>query len=94
MGYSASLLKHNTRTMHSNCPTGSLSWFSYQRDIESGTNSYKPSKYPIMDSVAKVVTPIFKRLADEAFLEGYEDALNQNANESFNKALWSFCPEE
>ena len=72
----------------------SHSWFSYQRDIANGTNSYKPAKYPITDSIAKVVTPIFKRLADEAFLEGCKIVSNQNANESFNNVLWSFCPKE
>ena len=60
----------------------------------NGANSYKPTKYPIADSIAKVVTPIFKRLADEAFLEGCKDVSNQNANESFNNVLWTFCPEE
>ena len=63
------LLKHNRKkTMHYyNCPTGSFSWCNNQRDIANGTNSYKPAKYPITDSIAKVVSPIFKRLADEVF---------------------------
>ena len=91
------ILHHYSTTIekptHSNCPTGSLSWCSYQRDKANGTNSYKPAKYPITDSIAKVVTPIFKRLADEAFL-GCKNVSNQNVNESFNNVLWSFCPKE
>ena len=92
------ILHHYSSTiekpMHSDWPTGSLSWCSYQKDIANGTNSHKPAKYPITDSIAKVVTPIFKRLADEAFLEGCKNVSNQNANESFNNVLWSFCPKE
>ena len=61
----------------------------------NGANSYKPAiQYPIACSIAKVVTPIFKRLADEAFLEGCKNVSNQNANESLNNVLWSFCPKE
>ena len=73
---------------------GSLSWCSYQIDIANGTNSYKPPKYPIAHSIAKVATPIFKRLAPEVFLEGCKNVSNQNANEFFNNVLWSFCPKE
>ena len=80
--------------MHSNCPMGILSWCSYQRDIVSGTNSYKYATYPITDSTARVVTLIFNRFADEAFLQGCKNVSNQNANESFNNVLWSFCPKE
>ena len=42
----------------------------------------------------KDVTLIFKRLADEEFLEGCKNVSNQNSNESFNNVLWSFCPKE
>ena len=80
--------------MHCNCPRGSLSWCNYQRDIANGTNSYKPAKYPIIDSIAKVVSLIFKRLADEAFLEGFKNVSNQNSNQSFDNVLWSFFPKE
>ena len=38
------ILHHYSSTVekprHSNCPTGSFSWCSYQRDIANGTNSY------------------------------------------------------
>ena len=92
------ILHHYSSTtekpMHSNCPMGSLGWCSYQGDTANGTNSYKPAKYPITESIAKVVTPIFKRLADEAFLEVYKNVSNQNASKSFNNLLWSFCPIE
>ena len=92
------ILHHYSSTiekpMHSNCPTVSLSWCSYEREISNGANSYKHAKYLVADSIAKVVTPIFKRLADEAFLEGCKNVSNQNANESFNNVLWSFCPKE
>ena len=92
------ILHHYSSTtekpMHSNCPMSILSWCSYQRDIANGTNSCKPAKYPITDSIAKVVTPIFKCLSDEAFLEGCENVSNQNASEFFNNILWSFCPKE
>ena len=67
------ILHHYSNTiekpMHCICPTGSLSWFSYKRDILNGTNSHKPAKHPTTDSIAKVITHIFKLLADEAFLE-------------------------
>ena len=55
------------KPIHSNCTTGSLSWYSYQRDITNFTNSYHPAKRTTVDSIAKVVIPIFKRLADETF---------------------------
>ena len=63
-------------------------------DIANGINSCKPAKYPITDSIVKVVTLIFKRLADEEFLGGCKNVSNQNSNESFNNVLWSFCPKE
>ena len=42
----------------------------------------------------KVVTLIFKCLADEEFLGGCKNVSNQNSNESFNNVLWSFCLKE
>ena len=42
----------------------------------------------------KVVIPIFKRLADKGFLEGCKAVSNQNASESSNNVLWSFCLKE
>ena len=92
------ILRHYSSTiekpMHSKCPTGSLSWCSYQREIANGTNSYKPAKYQITNSTAKVIIRILKRVADETFLEGCKNVSNQNANESFSNVLWSFCPKE
>ena len=92
------ILNHYSSTiekpMHSNYPTGSLSWCTYQRDIANGTNSYKPAKRQITDSIVKTVTQIFKHLANEVFLEGCKNVSNQNDNESFNNVLCSFSPKE
>ena len=92
------ILHHYSSTiakpMHCNYPMDIPSWCSYQRDIVNGTNSYKYAKYPIADSIATVVTPIFDRFAEEAFLEGCKNVSNQNANESFNNVLQSFSPKE
>ena len=82
------------KPMHTNCPTGHQSWCGYQRDIANGTCTYKPVKHPLSEAIVKLVTPIFNRLANESFLEGCKNVSNQNANESFNNVLWSFCHKD
>ena len=82
------------KPMHTNCPTGHQSWCGYQRDIANGTSTYKSVKHPLSEAIVKLVTPIFNRLANEPFLEGCRNVSNQNASESFNNVLWSFCPKE
>ena len=82
------------KPMHTNCPTGHQSWCGYQRDIANGTSTYKPVKHPQSKAIVKLVTPIFNRLANESLLEVCKNVSNQNANESFNNVLWSFCSKE
>ena len=82
------------KPMHTNCPTGHQSWCGYQKGIANETSTYKPVKHPLSEAIVKLVTPIFNRLGNESFSEGYKNASNQNANESFNNVLWSFCPKE
>ena len=57
------MLHHYSSTIekpiYSNCPMGSLSWCSYQRDMVNGTNTYKTAKYPITDiNIEKLLCPI------------------------------------
>ena len=79
---------------HENCPQGEKSWCSYQRDIATGSQTYRPSKFPFTPAIIDAVTPIFNRLADNRFLEGCKNVSNQNANECFNSLLWTICPKE
>lgn len=79
---------------HDDCPTGSASWCSFQRDIANGTNNHKPIKDPLPPAVVKVIKPLFDRLGDEKFLAGCENCSTQNANESLHHVIWSLAPKE
>ena len=62
------IVKHYASTIdhpqYENCPKGERSWCSYQRDIATGSQTYKPAKSPFSAAIVNAVTPIFKRLAD------------------------------
>lgn len=92
------ILKHYSSTVddpkHEDCPKGSSSWCSYQRDKASGSNLHVPIKDPLPDAVVEVIQPLFDRLGDEAFLVGCEKCYTQNANESLHHVIWSMAPKE
>jgi len=66
------ILKHYSSTeeepKHEDCPAGSVSWCSYQRDIADGTNLHKPIENPFPEAVVEVLQPLFDRLGDENLL--------------------------
>lgn len=92
------ILKHYSSTLekpqHDNCPVGSSSWCSYQRDIANGTNLHKPIKNPFNDAIVEVMQPLFDRLGDETFLVGSEDCYTQNRNECLHHVIWGMASKE
>ena len=79
---------------HVDCPMGRDSWCSYNRDLATGEFTHRPIKNPLRPAVREVMVPIFKKLSKQSFLESCKECYTQNANESFNKILWSLCPKE
>ena len=92
------ILKHYISTLevpqHEDCPDGSSSWCSYQRDRANGTRLHKPIKDPLCPAIVSVVQPIFERLGNENFLAGCENCVTQNANESLHHVIWSLAPKD
>lgn len=92
------ILKHYSSTLEKpqrdNCPVGSSSWCSYQRDIANGTNLHKPIKNPFNDAIVEVMQPLFDRLGDETFLVGSENCYTQNRNECLHHVIWGMASKE
>lgn len=92
------ILKHYSSTVeepkHNDCPAGTSSWCSFQRDIANGTNLHKPIKNPLSDAVVEVIQPLFDRLGDETFLTGCEGCYTQNRNECLHHVIWGMASKE
>lgn len=92
------ILKHYSSTpeepRHDDCPKGSSSWCTYQKDMANGTNLHKPIKNPLCPAIVEVVQPIFDRLGNEAFLSGCENCMTQNVNESLHHIIWSMATKD
>ena len=52
---------------HEDCPVGSNSWCSFQRDMPNQTNKHVPIKNPLPPAVVTEIQPIFHRLGIEHF---------------------------
>lgn len=92
------ILKHYSSTeedpRHEDCPAGSNSWCSFQRDVANGTNLHQPIENPFPDAVVEVMQPLFNRLGDETFLVGCEKCYTQNQNESLHHVIWGMAAKE
>ena len=92
------ILKHYSSTpenpQHDDCPKGSSSWCSYQRDISSRQRTHKPIKNPLPPAVVEVIQPLFNRLSDERLLAGCEKCYTQNPNECLHHVIWGMAPKE
>ncbi|KAK3703836.1 hypothetical protein QZH41_012449, partial [Actinostola sp. cb2023] len=92
------ILKHYSSSLdnlqHDDCPEGSSSWCSFQRDLANGTNLHKPIKDPLSKAVVEVMQPLFDRLGDESFLVGCENCYTQNANEYLHHVIWGMAPKD
>ena len=91
-------LKHYCSTLgrpqHEDCPKGPQSWCSFQRDQCTGLREHFAIKDPIPPAIQEIITPLFKKLGNERFLEGCKNVLTSNPNESFHHVLWSLAPKE
>ena len=91
-------LKHYCSTVenpqHEDCPPGQTSWCSYQRNLATGSVTYKQVKSPLAPCIQKIVQPIFEKLGSERFLQGCKNVVTSNANESFHHLLWNLAPKE
>ena len=87
-------LKHYCSTVenpqHEDCPP----WRSYQRDLATGSVTYKQVKSPLAPCIQNIVQPIFEKLGSESFLQGCKNVVTSNVNESFHHLLWNLAPKE
>ncbi|KAK3751422.1 hypothetical protein QZH41_018769 [Actinostola sp. cb2023] len=92
------ILKHYSSSegnrMHEDCPPGSSSWCSYQRDLDAGTDLHREIHNPLPPTVVEVIQPLFERWGDEAFLVGCEKCYTQNNNESLHHVIWGMAPKD
>ncbi|KAK3749152.1 hypothetical protein QZH41_009828, partial [Actinostola sp. cb2023] len=92
------ILKHYSSSqgnlMHEDCPPGSSSWCSYQRDLDAGTDLHREIHNLLPPTVVEVIQPLFDRLGDEAFLVGCEKCYTQNNNESLHHVIWGMAPKD
>ena len=94
----SAILKHYSdlpdKNKHEDCPTGTSSWWSYQKDKACKTRTYQPVKNPFAPALVEVMQPLFDRLGSEQFLAGCEQCLTQNANESLHHVIWGMAPKD
>ena len=65
---------------HVHCPPGADSWCTYQVDVATKTNHYKPGKGLPLDAI-KLIKPIFTELSDDNLLMKCLHGKTQNQNE-------------
>ena len=77
---------------HKYCPKGPESWCKYERAVAKGEEppKHQPS---FKHDILPVIYPIILRLIDRDLLKRCSRMKTQNANESFNAAVWRRCPK-
>ena len=89
------ILKHYSKEAdHSDCPTGTNSWCSFNKDKVTGNKTHVPIKNALRPAVVEKITPLFNRLADHGFMASVQECYTHNPCESFNHLLWSLAPKE
>ena len=79
---------------HEDCPKGSTSQSSYQRDIANRIQEHWLIKNSLTPAIVEKVEPVFETFGDKQFLAAVEKCYTTNANESFHHVVWSMCPKE
>ncbi|GFX13470.1 uncharacterized protein TNCV_2192241 [Trichonephila clavipes] len=80
------------KPMHGQCPTGTDSWGKFQKAKALG--KIFTAKAPgLPQNILNIVKPHYFKLCDQKLLEKCLHGLTQNANESFNGALWNIVPK-
>ena len=70
---------------HSLCPKVEDSWCKFQTDKVTGEKSYLPVDKPLSPAVVDVIKPAFE---STKLLQGCENCLTQNQNESLHHCVW------
>ena len=52
---------------HADCPEGSTSWCSYNRDSATGQLTHKPIKNSLSEAIVNVMQPLFNWLGSKNF---------------------------
>lgn len=79
----------NENPNHTLCPTGDESWCKWQRDPVTYQH-----KHGLPAAIVSLLEPIYEDLSDAQLLAKCLHGNTQNANECFNKVVWSRCPKE
>lgn len=85
---------NDEQPVHDFCPEGKESWCAYNKAKANGElRSFKhTNSLPV--AIMDIIRPIFKDLAHPDLLKRCVGGKTQNANESLNALIWSFCPKE
>ena len=63
------ILKHYSSPLenpnYEDCPAGKNSWYSYNRDLASGTNYHQPIKNSLLPASVAEMQPLFDRLGSK-----------------------------
>lgn len=68
-GVMAILDHYSEYPTHENCPKGSDSWCSFNRNKITGQSTVKPMKIPLAPGIVDTIKPLFERLRNEVFIE-------------------------
>ncbi|XP_039956397.1 uncharacterized protein LOC120772072 [Bactrocera tryoni] len=84
----------NETPQHMYCPSGSSSWYKWQKAKVDGTlDDFDHENPPLNGKVLKAIKPIYESLSDENLLLRCLGSETQNNNESLNSLIWTFAPK-
>ena len=81
------------KPQHQYCPEGAESWCGWQR-VKAGVDETYEHHDPLPQAIFEKLKPIYVRLASKDLLQRCLRGATQNANESFNGLVWSYCTKE
>ena len=85
-------ISHDDQHNHQFCPSGSGSWYKYNRALAD--NEEPPKHTPkLPNDLGPFIKPVFTEPFKRELLEKCVLDATQNQKESFNIIVWSRCPE-
>lgn len=84
---------NDNEVMHDFCPEGINSWCLYKKAVASNTSGTFKHTNSVPVAVMDAIKPVFKDLSNPDLLKRCLGGKTQNANESLNALIWTFCPK-
>ncbi|XP_032687978.1 uncharacterized protein LOC116852084 [Odontomachus brunneus] len=82
---------NDKKTQHTYCPAGEESWCAWRRAEAARTVKNFTHDPPLIETVQKVIKPVYEDLSKDDLLERGLGGNTQNDNENYNGLLWHFA---